>query len=163
MSGESRFILAVAVSAIYSVVSATVATSVFLTTVALGYRISLFGIVAYAVVIGSDIVIMYFSSRRLLYMFSSFAANRPAVQVQEPGQEQGEPHEALQLGEREQILVDAIRRNGGSALQNSLVEVTGMSSPTVSRIISSLENKGIVEKKRHGMTNIISLTGNRRQ
>jgi len=145
--GESRFILVVAVSAIYSVVSATVATSVFLTTVALGYRISLFGIVAYAVVIGSDIVIMYFSSRRLLYMFSSLVANRPAVQVQEPGQEQGEPHEALPLGEREQILVDAIRRNGGSALQNSLVEVTGMSSPTVSRIISSLENKGIVEKR----------------
>ncbi len=78
MSGESRFILVVAVSAIYSVVSATVATSVFLTTVALGYRISLFGIVAYAVVIGSDVVIMYFSSRRLLYMFSSFAANRPS-------------------------------------------------------------------------------------
>lgn len=163
MSGESRFILAVAVSAIYSVVSATVATSVFLTTVALGYRISLFGIVAYAVVIGSDIVIMYFSSRRLLYMFSRAVASRPAVQVQEPGQEQGESHEALQLGEKEQILVDAIRRNGGSALQNSLVEVTGMSSPTVSRIISSLENKGIVEKKRHGMTNIISLTGSRRQ
>ena len=163
MSGESRFLLAVAVSAIYSVVSATVATSVFLTTVALGYRISLFGIVAYAVVIGSDIVIMYFSSRRLLYMFSSLVANRPAVQVQEPGQEQGEPHEALPLGEREQILVDAIRRNGGSALQNSLVEVTGMSSPTVSRIISSLENKGIVEKKRHGMTNIISLTGSRKK
>ncbi len=163
MSGESRFILVVVVSAIYSVVSATVATSVFLTTVALGYRISLFGIVAYAVVIGSDIVIMYFSSRRLLYMFSSLVANRPAVQVQEPGQEQGEPHEALPLGEREQILVDAIRRNGGSALQNSLVEVTGMSSPTVSRIISSLENKGIVEKKRHGMTNIISLTGSRKK
>ena len=163
MSGESRFILVVAVSAIYSVVSATVATSVFLTTVALGYRISLFGIVAYAVVIGSDIVIMYFSSRRLLYMFSSLVANRLAVQVQEPGQEQGEPHEALPLGEREQILVDAIRRNGGSALQNSLVEVTGMSSPTVSRIISSLENKGIVEKKRHGMTNIISLTGSRKK
>ena len=163
MSGESRFILVVVVSAIYSVVSATVATSVFLTTVALGYRISLFGIVAYAVVIGSDVVIMYFSSRRLLYMFSSLVANRPAVQVQEPGQEQGEPHEALPLGEREQILVDAIRRNGGSALQNSLVEVTGMSSPTVSRIISSLENKGIVEKKRHGMTNIISLTGSRKK
>jgi uncharacterized membrane protein len=163
LSGESRFILVIAVSAIYSVVSATVATSVFLTTEALGYRISLFGIVAYAAVIGSDIVIMYFSSRRLLYMFSSVVANRPPYQGQDRSQDRGEPNEALQLGEREQILVDAIRRNGGSALQNSLVEVTGMSPPTVSRIISSLENKGIVEKKRHGMTNVISLTGSRRQ
>ena len=159
MSGESRFILEIALSAIYSVVSATVATSVILTTEALGYRISLFGIVAYAVVIGSDVVIMYFSSRRLLSMFSGIVANRPAAQPQD----RGEPHEALQLGEREQIVVDAIRRNGGSALQNSLVEVTGMSSPTLSRIISSLENKGVVEKKRHGMTNIISLMGSRRQ
>ena len=163
MSGESRFILAIALSAIYSVVSATVATSVILTTEALGYRISLFGIVAYAVVISSDVVIMYFSSRRLLSMFSGIVANRPAAQSQESIQDRGEPHEALQLGEREQIVVDAIRRNGGSALQNSLVEVTGLSSPTLSRIISSLENKGVVEKKRHGMTNIISLMGSRRQ
>ncbi len=163
MSGESRFILAIALSAIYSVVSATVATSVILTTEALGYRISLFGIVAYAVVIGSDVVIMYFSSRRLLSMFSGIVANRPAAQSQESIQDRGEPHEALQLGEREQIVVDAIRRNGGSALQNSLVDVTGLSSPTLSRIISSLENKGVVEKKRHGMTNIISLMGSRRQ
>ena len=144
-------------------VSATVATSVILTTEALGYRISLFGIVAYAVVIGSDVVIMYFSSRRLLSMFSGIVANRPAAQSQESIQDRGEPHEALQLGEREQIVVDAIRRNGGSALQNSLVDVTGLSSPTLSRIISSLENKGVVEKKRHGMTNIISLMGSRRQ
>ena len=163
MSGESRFILAIALSAIYSVVSATVATSVILTTEALGYRISLFGIVAYAVVISSDVVIMYFSSRRLLSMFSGIVVNRPTVQPQESIQDRGEPHEALQLGEREQIVVDAIRRNGGSALQNSLVEVTGLSSPTLSRIISSLENKGVVEKKRHGMTNIISLMGSRKQ
>ena len=96
-------------------------------------------------------------------MFSGIVANRPAAQSQESIQDRGEPHEALQLGEREQIVVDAIRRNGGSALQNSLVEVTGLSSPTLSRIISSLENKGVVEKKRHGMTNIISLMGSRRQ
>ncbi|MEM0157151.1 MAG: hypothetical protein QXN26_03680 [Thermoplasmataceae archaeon] len=163
MPGEDRLILAIAVSAIYSVVSATVATSVILTTEALGYRISLFGIVAYALVIGSDVVIMYFSSRRLLYMFTRLVSDRPTVEPREHDTDRGELNEELQLGEREQIVVDAIRRNGGSALQNSLVEVTGMSSPTISRVISSLESKGILEKRRHGMTNIVSLTGGRKR
>ncbi len=162
MPGEDRVIIAVALSATYSVVSATVATSVILTTEALGYRISLFGIVAYAVVIGSDIVIMYLSSRRLIYIFHRIAAISPGVQPQAHGLDHGEVSQELKLGEREQIVVDAIRRNGGSALQNSLVDVTGMSSPTISRVISSLENKGIVEKKRHGMTNIVMLKEGRK-
>ena len=50
-------------------------------------------------------------------------------------------------------LVDA----GGSFLQRDLFGMDGMSRATVSRIVDRLERKGVVEKIRHGSTNMIVL------
>jgi Uncharacterized membrane-associated protein/domain, COG2512 len=64
---------------------------------------------------------------------------------------------APELNERQQLVIHAIQRMGGVVMQNSLAEATGLSPPTLSRVISSLERMGIVEKRRKGMTNEIKI------
>ncbi|MCL5874619.1 MAG: hypothetical protein M1161_04700 [Candidatus Thermoplasmatota archaeon] len=61
----------------------------------------------------------------------------------------------LDDGEREiySILVDA----GGTVLQRDITSIKGYSKATITRILSRLETKGIVEKMRHGTTNQIVL------
>jgi uncharacterized membrane protein len=42
-------------------------------------------------------------------------------------------------------------------LQNALVLKTGMTKVKMTRVLSSLERKGLVLKERHGLTNRIKL------
>jgi Uncharacterized membrane-associated protein/domain len=62
------------------------------------------------------------------------------------------------LNEKEEIIIDVLRKANGRVLQNALISKTGMTAPTISRTLLSLENKGLIERKRHGMTNEIWLT-----
>ncbi|MGC8562074.1 MAG: helix-turn-helix transcriptional regulator [Thermoplasmata archaeon] len=61
----------------------------------------------------------------------------------------------LDEGEREiyMILVDA----GGTVLQRDIASVKGYSKATITRILTRLEAKGLVERIRHGTTNQIVL------
>ncbi|TAL47005.1 MarR family transcriptional regulator [archaeon] len=52
---------------------------------------------------------------------------------------------------------DEIARNDGSVFQNDLISSTGFSKVKVSRILDRLETKGIVERRRRGMSNIVVL------
>lgn len=51
------------------------------------------------------------------------------------------------------IIIDA----EGSIFQNDLVTKTGYSKVKVTRILDRLETKGIIERKRRGMTNLVLL------
>ncbi len=48
----------------------------------------------------------------------------------------------------------------GTIFQADLVERSGFSKAKMSRVIDRLENKGLVERKRRGMTNVIVLKEN---
>lgn len=61
------------------------------------------------------------------------------------------------LSEDERTVLNLILNRNGTMLQNSIVNETGFSKVRVSRIISSLEAKGFVEKRRKGVTNEIVL------
>ncbi len=45
----------------------------------------------------------------------------------------------------------------GAIFQSELVEKTGMSKVKITRLLDRLESKGIVERKRRGMTNVVVL------
>ena len=45
----------------------------------------------------------------------------------------------------------------GSIFQSKIVEDTGLSKVKITRIIDRLEGKGLIERKRRGMTNIVIL------
>lgn len=59
-------------------------------------------------------------------------------------------------GEQKKIY-ELIVAAGGSALQGELVEKSGINKVTVSRILDKLEMRSLIERRRHGMSNIVVL------
>jgi len=55
------------------------------------------------------------------------------------------------------LVYNIIKEKEGSIFQSELIKETGFSKVKVSRTLDKLEGKGIVERKRRGMTNIIVL------
>ena len=64
---------------------------------------------------------------------------------------------AKTLKEDEQKIYKAIIEAGGIIEQSKLPEKTGLSKSSVSRALDLLESKGLVERKRRGMGNIVLL------
>ncbi len=61
------------------------------------------------------------------------------------------------LDEGEKRIYGVLSDAGGSVLQKDMVGLDGMSRATVSRIVDRLEKKGVVDKIRHGSTNMVVL------
>ncbi len=61
------------------------------------------------------------------------------------------------LPSSERKIVEILIEKGGKEHQNNIVEETGFNKAKVSRRISGLVDKGIVEKKKVGMSNLIVL------
>ncbi len=61
----------------------------------------------------------------------------------------------LEKGERQ--LYDALMESEGSMYQSDLIRTTGLSKVQITRILDRMEHKGIIERKRRGMTNIVVL------
>jgi len=59
-------------------------------------------------------------------------------------------------GNEKQIFEEIISHEG-KVLQSELVEKSSLSKASVSRILDSLESKGLIVRQRHGMKNIILL------
>jgi len=64
---------------------------------------------------------------------------------------------AKTLKEDEQKIYQAIIEAGGIIEQSELPEKTGISKASVSRTLDLLESKGLVERRRRGMGNIVLL------
>ncbi len=61
------------------------------------------------------------------------------------------------LKEDEKKVYDSIQSSGGAVFQSELVEKLGFSKVKVSRILDKLEGRGLIEKRRRGMANMIIL------
>jgi len=64
---------------------------------------------------------------------------------------------AKTLKEDERKIYEAIIESGGIVQQSELPEKTGLSKASVSRVLDLLESKGLVERRRRGMENIVLL------
>ncbi len=62
------------------------------------------------------------------------------------------------LKEDEREVYKLIKENKGAMFQSEIVEKTGFSKIKISRILDRLENKGLIERKRRGMTNLVLLS-----
>ncbi len=83
------------------------------------------------------------------------AQNTSAVDVMEERQQRWE-EVAKTLKEDEQTLYKAIIENG-IINQSELAKKTGLSKSSVSRALYGLESRGLIERKRHGMGNVVLL------
>ncbi len=61
------------------------------------------------------------------------------------------------LSEEEKKFYDIIKNKGGSSYQTDLINETSFSKVKTTRILDRMESRGMVERKRRGMTNIIVL------
>ncbi len=61
------------------------------------------------------------------------------------------------LGSDERSVLEAVLDSKGAVFQSELVNKTGFTKVKVTRIIDRLEGKGLVERKRRGMTNVVVL------
>lgn len=63
------------------------------------------------------------------------------------------------LRDDEKQIFEKIIESEGSIFQSDLVDKTGFPKVKVTRILDRLEGKGLVERKRRGMTNMVILKG----
>ncbi len=61
------------------------------------------------------------------------------------------------LGSEHATVMESIIKSGGSIFQSELTERTGLSKVKVTRILDKLEGRGLIERKRRGMTNVVIL------
>src|SRR3989338_7898516 len=61
------------------------------------------------------------------------------------------------LDEEEKKIYGLIKLKEGSMYQSDLIKETGLTKVRISRILDKLEGRGIIERKRRGMTNIVVL------
>ncbi len=61
------------------------------------------------------------------------------------------------LDAEEKKVYELLKGSNGSRYQTDLIKETGYSKVKVTRILDRLESKGIIERRRRGMTNIIFL------
>jgi len=61
------------------------------------------------------------------------------------------------LDKDERVVVGILERENGAVFQKSLMEKLGVGKVKITRMMDKLESKGIVERKRRGMNNIIVL------
>jgi len=61
------------------------------------------------------------------------------------------------LSDDERLVLEKIIEAQGMIFQSNLVKSTGFSKSKISRILDKLENIGLIERKRYGMTNIVIL------
>ena len=60
-----------------------------------------------------------------------------------------------QLHNNEETVYTVVLETGGELPQRDIVEETDLSKATVSRTLDTLESKGLVERKRKGMGNVV--------
>jgi uncharacterized membrane protein len=64
---------------------------------------------------------------------------------------------AKALGGDESKVFELVTQSDGMIFQNELVEKMGVSKVKITRILDRLEAKGLIERRRRGMTNVIVL------
>ncbi len=57
----------------------------------------------------------------------------------------------------QKVILRILEQNGGSALQKDLTKLSGFSKPKLSRIINSLEKRGLIERQPVGQTFLVKL------
>lgn len=65
--------------------------------------------------------------------------------------------EPKNLDREEKKIFNLIKENSGTIFQSELIEKTEFSKVKISRILDRLEGKGVIERRRRGMTNVVIL------
>ncbi len=156
------------ISLVLSLIIVVVSTTVFVVVVYLEGSVNQSFFILYIAVVATNIIISAFSIRKLMNMVPLLASGsrKPEIYfVPETGS--NVKHEDSSgrniLDEKyftnaELEIIELLRKNNNRMLQSIIVSSSEASKASISRAISSLENKGIIIKMRKGVTNEIILS-----
>ncbi len=116
--------------------------NVFFIYIILEKTVSIILLLFFIISVSSGLIILIISSLRILKLFQNIEKEEIKINLD-------------YLSDDEKFIINLILKNKGSMLQNKIVNESGMTKVKVSRIISSLESKGFIEKRRRGVTNEI--------
>jgi len=116
--------------------------NVFFIYILLEKTVSVVLLIFFIISVSSGLIILIISSLRILKLFQNIEKEEIKINLD-------------YLSDDEKFIINLILKNNGSMLQNKIVNESGMTKVKVSRIISSLESKGFIEKRRRGVTNEI--------
>lgn len=87
-----------------------------------------------------------------LYMLFAGREHEPEVH-----ERQMKPADIEKMDNEERSIYELVKAGSGSAYQSDLIKSTGYSKVKITRLLDKMESKGVIERKRRGMTNIIVL------
>lgn len=79
------------------------------------------------------------------------------IQDKQELSEEGKKKKLQDLDNEERPVMDIILRENGSVYQSDIVKETKLTKVKTTRILDKLEGKGLIERRRRGMSNIIIL------
>ncbi len=165
---DLRHALFYGISLLLSLIIVVVSTTVLVVVVSIEGSVEMVFFYLYTGVVSANLAVSGISTRQLVKLLPamtfatrqhgpfllSAARNETAVAscAREP------EISSKYFSEAELEIIELLRNNNRRALQSRLVSTSGSSKASVSRIVSSLEKKGVVVKLRKGVTNEILLS-----
>ncbi|WP_297215515.1 MarR family transcriptional regulator [Thermoplasma sp.] len=147
-SGIVRYLFTMLVVSLVSLIILVSTFSVMLFTIMYGIKINRITLILYGLIIGINSIILVLSIRSFVSIYGKHNQLDDKERII-----------STDLTDNEKTIIAIIERYGGRAMQNQIVKDSGFSPATVSRILNALENKGIIQRRRYGMTNEIFLLG----
>lgn len=93
-----------------------------------------------------------------LIFFGKEEKNISKVEIQDISLKKENYEEILKvLTDEEKTIFESIIDSNGTIFQSALTEKTKYNKVKVSRILDKLEGRGLIERRRHGMTNVVIL------
>ncbi len=168
VNNQQRTLLFHAVSLLLSLTTVLISSTLFVVIVYINHTIPFALLCLFIAIFATNAAIMAISLRGVMKTLPAYMANEGARRVvvfsrSEPRSESdGVPQEKY-LSRNENEIVGLLRRNGSRMLQSSLTSSLPISKATISRTLTSLENKGALIRVRRGITNEVILSGSNRK
>jgi hypothetical protein len=110
------------------------------------------GIMIFVIIIG--LYLVFFSKEeRIITKIKTF---KPQIEAKKITKENYQKVMGS-MSKEEKTVLEKLIDSQGTIFQSDLIEKTGLSKVSVTRILDRLEARGLVERRRRGMTNVIIL------
>jgi uncharacterized membrane protein len=78
-----------------------------------------------------------------------------SMEVSKPAHQERKKIDVSSLDSDEKKVIAIIQEQDGSTFQSEIIKQTNYSKVKISRVLDKLEQKGMIERKRRGMTNLV--------
>ncbi len=152
-----------AVSLLLSLITIVVATTLFIVVIYINKTVSTPFLLLFALIMAINLGILFLSLKGVLKHFYILyeRGGKQRIVIGNRGRTSINPGSSLDesyLTKTEANVIDLMRENNGKILQNSITSTLHISKASVSRALTSLENKGFIIRIRKGVTNEVLLS-----